>query len=131
MFKMLNFVNNFLIIFEGSGSTDTVPDSDAPSSEAPPHPQALAMLLDLATVLPNNTQLPPDDVLSAVRSLTFLLTSINQPQPPGAHNVTGLNLAMQLRNITAPQQRPLVITVTSSHVKVSKPYTKNGPPSAR
>ena len=89
------------------------------------------MLQELATVLPNNTGLPPDDVLSAVRSLTFLLTSINQPQPPGAHNVSGLNLAMQLLNITKPMQRPLVITVTSSHVKITKPYTKNGPPPAR
>ena len=118
-------------ILEGSGSTDIVPESDAPSPEAGPHPQALAMLQELATVLPNNTGLPPDDVLSAVRSLTFLLTSINKPQPPGAYNVSGLNLAMQLLNITEPLQRPLVITVTSSHVKVSKPYTKKGPPSAR
>ena len=89
------------------------------------------MLQELATVLPNNTGLPPDDVLSAVRSLTFLLTSINQPQPPGAHNVSGLNLAMQLLNITKPMQRPLAITVTSSHVKITKPYTKKGPPPAR
>ena len=87
------------------------------------------MLQELATVLPNNTGLPPDDVLSAVRSLTFLLTSINQPQ--GAHNVSGLNLAMQLLNITKPMQRPLAITVTSSHVKITKPYTKKGPPPAR
>ena len=91
------------------------------------------MLQNLANVLPNNTELPPDDLLRAVRSLTFLLSSINQPQPQGVynHNVSGLNAALELLNITEPQQRPLVITVTGSDIKVTKPYTKHGQSSAR
>ena len=116
-----------------SETADTVPESEVPISGHQPHPQALAILQNLANVLPNNTELPPADLLRAVRSLTFLLTSINQPQPQGvySHNVSGLNAALELLNITEPQQRPVVITVTGSGVKVTKPYTKQGPPSAR
>ena len=77
-------------------------------------------------MLPNNTELAPDDVLSAVRSLTFLLSSINRPQPQGVYNTSGLDYALQILNNTESEQRPVKITVTSSHVKLTKPYTKQG-----